>query len=319
MRPKSRYINIYFVFFVLCFVFCRLFKSTDMVLKVAIKFPTATPSGVQQSNSNKMGRKKKQESHAASATKKPRKYAVKTKSAEKNSPKKLQGSVKIPASFDSTKRACVVLERLVQLSDGRFVIPTPEGVNNNQEDSGSVTTRIPSQVLETFGIMTPTPNSSPRHGYPSPLKIMQTNTISQCDEAEESEAGMGILLPDPLETYAQAKQTYTSPAKSFLSSIDLPQGSMDTGSRTSTPRPSFQFDQFSHFHGAHTSHVIARLSYSPLGPPEAPLHSNGTEDLCVTNCDYAFALGERLLNMPPRVSLEELVYGNAVIRRLAVS
>ena len=96
------------------------------------------------------------------------------------------------------------------------------------------------------------------------------------------------------------------------------QGSMETGSRTSTPRPSFQFDQFSHFHGTHTNHVIARLSYSPL-PSDAPLGSNGTEDLCVSNCDYAFALGERLLNMPPRVSLDDLLYGNAVIRRLAVS
>jgi hypothetical protein len=293
-----------------------------MVLKVAIKFPAATPSKVQESNSKKMGRKKKSGSQVASSTtKKPRKYVQKKKSAEKNTPKKPQGSVKIPASFDSTKQACVVLQRLVQLSDGRFVLPTSEEINKNQnqEDSSSVTTRIPSQVLETFGIMTPTPNSSPRHDYPSPLKIMQTNAISHCDDTDESETGAGtILLPDPLETFAQTKHTNMSPAKSFLSSIDLPQGSMDTGSRTSTPRPSFQFDQFSHFHGAHTSHVMARLSYSPL-PSEAPPVSNGTEDLCVSNCDYAFALGERLLNMPPRVSLDDLLYGNAVIRRLAVS
>jgi hypothetical protein len=92
---------------------------------------------------------------------------------------------------------------------------------------------------------------------------------------------------------------------------------METGSRTSTPRPSFQFDQFSHFHGTHTNHVIARLSYSPL--TEAPPGSNGTEDPCVSNCDYAFALGERLLNMPPKVFLDDLLYGNAAIRRLATS
>jgi hypothetical protein len=72
---------------------------------------------------------------------------------------------------------------------------------------------------------------------------------------------------------------------------------MDTGSRTSTTKSSFQFDQFSHFHTADTSHVIARLSYSPP-PSEAPPGSNGTENLCVNNCDYSFAPGESLLNMP---------------------
>jgi hypothetical protein len=35
-----------------------------------------------------------------------------------DTPRKLQGIVKIPALLDSTKRACVVLERLVQMSDG---------------------------------------------------------------------------------------------------------------------------------------------------------------------------------------------------------
>ena len=37
-------------------------------------------------------------------------------------------------------------------------------------------------------------NSSPRHGYRSPLEIMQTNAISHCDETEESEGAIGTIL-----------------------------------------------------------------------------------------------------------------------------
>ena len=52
-----------------------------------------------------------------------------------------------------------------------------------------------------------------RHGYPSPLKRMQANAISHCDETKESEGGIGTkLLPVPLETFPQKKHTSTSPA-----------------------------------------------------------------------------------------------------------
>ncbi len=57
------------------------------------------------------------------------------------------------------------------------LVPTPEEINKNQEDSISVTTRIPFQVLEIFGIMTPTTRSIPvDYACYSGKKIGMTST-----------------------------------------------------------------------------------------------------------------------------------------------
>lgn len=159
----------------------------------------------------------------------------------------------------------------------RSVTMTP--VQENEEEQANITTQIPSEVLENFGISSPSlSSSSDEKIFPAPVDKSPCRVISFIDPLETSlskepnGSSSPILHVTPLES--QSNSTDEDSSLSSLIHFNLPNG--------------------------------------------LDLDLSLQEETCITTgCDAAFAYTERIMSSPPTCQLADLTYRSHSMRQIA--
>lgn len=154
-------------------------------------------------------------------------------------------------------------------------------VQENEEEQANITTQIPSEVLENFGISSPSlSSSSDEKIFPAPVDKSPCRVISFIDPLETSlskepnGSSSPILHVTPLES--QSNSTDEDSSLSSLIHFNLPNG--------------------------------------------LDLDLSLQEETCITTgCDAAFAYTERIMSSPPTCQLADLTYRSHSMRQIAVS
>ena len=178
------------------------------------------------------------------------------------------------------------------------------GESPHSRYDSTIATQIPSDVLETFGIMSPKRMSTP------------TRPASSCANLEtppptSSECTSFNFAEHPFCTTASLHDCMMS------TRTQLPDSSIDFGVKVVVPldpatRNSNEEEETS---------MISVSSTSQLDPLETGLQTSNLKmelGTISTHCEFLYGLVERLYSKPPVWSLHELKIGNTSIRTIAV-